>query len=123
MKNQLRELTACLNRASLTAALTLGLLSAALPTLAQVDPQLDSANPGRFDNPAEQDSSFGGSNGNDFNLFNLMRNAQLGNTRNPNEVIDEQRQDWDKGTNDFLRQQRERLGNQNPSTPTQPSGK
>lgn len=103
------------------AALTLALASVTLPSLAQVN---DPINPGQFENNAEKDPYFGGSNGSDFNVLNLMRNAQLGTLRNSNELIDEQRQDWNKGADDFRRQQLERLGNSNtaPSPVTPPSG-
>jgi hypothetical protein len=117
MKKQHKRLIGQFSSHSLRATLAVVLLSTSLPAFAQVDPQ---ANPGQFENNAEKDPYFGGSNGTDFSIFNLMRNAQLGTLRNSNELIDEQRQEWDKGAEDFLRQQRERLTK--PSTPTQSPG-
>ncbi|PSB05172.1 hypothetical protein [Merismopedia glauca] len=117
MKKQLKELILGLSGSSLSITFALGLLSSSLPSLAQVDSQLK---PGQFENNAEKDPYFGGNNSGDFNIFNLMRNAQMGTLRNSSELIEEQRQDWDKGTEDFLRQQRERLGK--PAIPTQTSG-
>lgn len=107
------------SRRGLSATLTLALLSISLPSLAQVNNPI---NPGEFENNAERDAVFGGGNDSDFNLFNLMRNAQIGTLRNSNEVIDEQRQDLQKGADDFRRQQLERLGNTNaPASNVAPS--
>jgi hypothetical protein len=117
MKKQLKESIWRFGSCGLSATFALCLLSTSLPSLAQLDPK---ANPGQFENNAEKDPYFGGNNPGDFSLFNLMRNAQLGNQRNSNELIEEQRQEWNKSSEDFLRQQRERLGK--PSTPTQPTG-
>ncbi len=74
--------------------------------------------------PNEPGSTIGGSNGG-LNMFDLILRSQNAPSRDANEVSEQQRRSLDSNSEEFRRQQLERLRNlgsttnsSNPSTPT-----
>lgn len=99
---------------------SLGIATLASPSLAQNQPQnaVDSNL-----RPNEPGSTISGSN-NGLNMFDLIMRSQLANGRDPQEVLDQQRQSLDDSEARFLRQRLELINNSSPTpnpetTPTQ----
>ena len=99
---------------------SLGMTTLASPSLAQSQPQnaVDSNL-----RPNEPGSTISGSN-NGLNMFDLIMRSQLANGRDPQEVLQQQRQSLDDSEARFLRQRLELINNSAPApnsetTPTQ----
>lgn len=101
-------------------ALGVGVSTVAIAIASAVSPQPTFAQSagsagalGEFTTPqSEQDSLTGGIGGNGgLSVFDLIHRAQLGGLRDPNEVINGQRESIDKATAEYRRIQLEQLGN------------
>lgn len=92
-----------------------GAIASASPTLAQTQAPLQD-----FQTPQNERGSFyGGSNSSGFSVFNLLHNAQLGQTRDLGDFSTEQRTNINNAADEFRRLQLQRLGNTQPILPAE----
>lgn len=84
-----------------------GAIASASPSLAQSQSPLED-----FQSPQnERDSFYGGTGGSGFSVFNLLHNAQLGQTRDLGEFSTQQQTNINNAADEFRRLQLQRLGN------------